>query len=52
VAEVARRRALLFRDGPDDDGHYLHEEPIEVGDIRATFTRSRWAWPTRARAER
>jgi hypothetical protein len=43
VTEIARVRGLLFRDGPDEDGHYLRGEPINVAEIVDTVTRSRRA---------
>ena len=43
VTEIARVRGLLFRDGPDEDGHYLRGEPVDVAEIVDTVTRSRRA---------
>lgn len=43
VAEVARVRSLLFRDGPDREGRYLRGEPVDLTDIVDAVTRSRRA---------
>jgi hypothetical protein len=41
VAEVARRRGLVFRKGPDLNGHYLRGEHVNMTDMINTVTRSR-----------
>lgn len=40
IAEVARIRGLLFRDGPDENGRYLREEDVKEADILGAATRS------------
>jgi hypothetical protein len=47
VAEVARMRGLLFREGPKEGGRYLGGEPLEVIDLIEAVTRSRAASQTR-----
>jgi hypothetical protein len=46
MAEVARARGLLFRDGPHADGRYLGEEQVEVKDLVEVVRRPRTASET------
>jgi hypothetical protein len=51
VAEVARARGLLFRDGPRADGRYLGREPVDVTELIEEVTRSRTASQSRTHTE-
>jgi hypothetical protein len=35
IGDVARQRAILFRNGPASDGGYLHDETVSIDEIRS-----------------
>ena len=49
IVEVARKRGLLFRDGPDDSGRYFGDDDVSEADIVGAVMRARPATLFRAR---